>query len=313
MTLTAVILILISAGTHAGWNLIGKREHPSAAFLLLANTLGFVWLAPALLLFGRALPAFPAAVWGWLIVTGLCQALYYAALAGAYRAGDMSVAYPLARSTPVVLVAAFNLILGRTSRISVLALAGIPLIVLGGLLLPLRRFSDLRPGQAGCKTYLQASTLLALLAALGTTGYSLIDDHALRLLRIALGRRAAPGLPVDGAAATVLFAFLEGVTSSFWLALFVLAAKQRRTDLARVWREQIRPAALAGLGIYLGYTLVLVAMGFVRDVSYVVAFRQLSIPLGALVGVLVLKEPSYALKWAGVGIMFAGLVLVGIG
>ncbi len=302
MTLTAVVLILISACTHVGWNLVGKRNHPSAAFFVLASGLGLLWLAPSLLLFGRALPHFPLQVWGWLIATGFFQALYYGALAGAYRTGDMSIAYPLARSTPVVLVTVFNLLLGRSGQVGVLALGGILLIVLGGLLLPLRRLSDVNR-----TTYLQPSTLLALLAALGTTGYSLIDDHALRVLR------AAPGLPVDGAAATVLFAFWEAVTSCLWLALFVLASARGRADLGRAWQTQRRPAALAGFGIYFTYTLVLVAMGFVRNVSYVVAFRQLSIPLGALVGVWVLQEPKYTLKWAGVGIMFAGLVLVGLG
>ena len=54
-------------------------------------------------------------------------------------------------------------------------------------------------------------------------------------------------------------------------------------------------------------------MGFVTNVSYVVAFRQISIPLGALVGVFALKEPRYRPKFAGVLIMFAGLILVGIG
>lgn len=307
MTLTAVVLILISACTHVGWNLVGKRNHPSAAFFVLASGLGLLWLAPSLLLFGRALPHFPVQVWGWLVATGLCQALYYAALAGAYRTGDMSIAYPLARSAPVVLVTVFNLLPGRSGQVGALALGGILLIVLGGLLLPLRRLADWRSGQTGRAVYLQPSTLLALLAALGTTGYSLIDDHALRVLR------AAPGLPVDGTAATVLFAFWEAVTSCLWLALFVLASARGRADLGRVWQTQRRSAALAGFGIYFTYTLVLVAMGFVRNVSYIVAFRQLSIPLGALVGVWVLQEPKYALKWTGVGIMFAGLVLVGLG
>jgi uncharacterized membrane protein len=51
----------------------------------------------------------------------------------------------------------------------------------------------------------------------------------------------------------------------------------------------------------------------VTNVSYVVAFRQLSIPLGAFVGVFVLKEPRYRPKLVGVLVMFAGLVLVGAG
>lgn len=65
--------------------------------------------------------------------------------------------------------------------------------------------------------------------------------------------------------------------------------------------------------IHLGYALVLIAMAFAENVSYVVGFRQLSIPLGAIVGILVLKEPSPVPKLAGVAIMFAGLVLIAMG
>jgi uncharacterized membrane protein len=48
-------------------------------------------------------------------------------------------------------------------------------------------------------------------------------------------------------------------------------------------------------------------------VSYVVGFRQLSIPLGAMAGILVLKEAPHAPKLAGVAIMFVGLILLAMG
>ena len=67
------------------------------------------------------------------------------------------------------------------------------------------------------------------------------------------------------------------------------------------------------MGIYAAYTLVLVAMAFVSNVSYVVAFRQVSVLLGVIAGVLVLRDPPYAPKLVGVPIMFAGLLLVGLG
>ena len=67
------------------------------------------------------------------------------------------------------------------------------------------------------------------------------------------------------------------------------------------------------MGIYAAYTLVLVAMAFVSNVSYVVAFRQVSVPLGAVAGVLVLGDRPHVPKLVGVAIMFAGLVLVGLG
>ncbi len=58
---------------------------------------------------------------------------------------------------------------------------------------------------------------------------------------------------------------------------------------------------------------VAISLAFVDNVSYVVGFRQLSIPLGATLGVLVLKEAPHAPKIAGVAIMFVGLILVALG
>jgi uncharacterized membrane protein len=54
-------------------------------------------------------------------------------------------------------------------------------------------------------------------------------------------------------------------------------------------------------------------MNYVTNVSYVAAFRQLSIPLGALFGMVLLNEPRYVPKIIGVVIIFLGLTLVGIG
>ena len=71
-------------------------------------------------------------------------------------------------------------------------------------------------------------------------------------------------------------------------------------------------AAITGIGIYLTYGLVLASMNYVTNVSYVAAFRQLSIPLGALMGIIFLKEPAYRVKIFGVVSIFAGLVMVGL-
>ncbi len=302
MTLTAVVLLLISAITHAGWNLLGKREHPTTAFLLVANTLGCLCLAPALVWYGRALAAFSHQVWALIGLTGLCQAVYYAALGGAYRSGDMSVVYPLARSMPAIFVTIFTSFGRQENPLNEQTILGIALIVAGSFVLPMTRFDDLQ-----WKNYLAPASLLALVAALGTTGYSIIDDEALRLLRDSFG-------PTIGySAVTVLYAFCEGISSSLWLAVLVLARKIGRANLRQVLCARMRQATLTGVGIYLTYTLVLISMAFVSNVSYVVAFRQLSIPFGALVGVLVLKEARHAPKFVGVAIMFAGLVLVGSG
>ena len=132
MAVTAIILVVISAVLHAGWNLLSKYRHPTASFFLLANLAGAVLLLPVLILSADVLDCFVSGRVGLLLLaTGFFMALYWAALAGAYRAGDMSVAYPLARSSPVIVVTAVTLILGRGDQVSGQCTIGIVLVVAG--------------------------------------------------------------------------------------------------------------------------------------------------------------------------------------
>ena len=303
MSLFAIVLILLSAFMHVGWNLISKRQHPSAAFFLIASIVGALMFAPTLVLYrDTLLHHIPDRVWILLVTTGFFMALYYAALAGAYRAGDMSIAYPLARSAPVILVAVVTVLLGRGNQVSLTFVIGSILVVIGCFLIPLQRFGDLH-----WRHYLSKICVLALLAAIGTTGYSLVDDQALRVLR------AQTHGTVGNTQVTLLYACLEAVFVSLWLAFFIALRRESRQRLAHVLRNSMGTAVLAGVIIHLGYALVLIAMAFSENVSYVVGFRQLSIPLGAIVGILVLKEAAPVPKLTGVAIMFAGLVLVAVG
>ena len=302
MTPIAITLILLSAVIHAGWNLVSKRSSPTAAFFLMADSLGCLCFAPLLLIYWHVVGLFPASVWLLLGAAGLCQAGYYCALAGAYRAGDMSIAYPLARSSPLIVVTIATLLLGHGDQVSAQCIIGIVLVVLGALLLPMRRFNDF-----DTRNYLNISCLMALGAAFGTAGYTIVDDHALKLVRGSLT------IPADLYCAPVVYVVFEGLSTSLWMAAFVSWRRGNRDELRTIVRSRWRQAALTGAAIYVTYALVLISMGFVDNVSYVAAFRQVSIPLGVLLGVLVLKEAAHPPKFFGMMTMFAGLVLVGTG
>jgi len=303
MSLVAISLVVLSAFMHAGWNLLSKRQHPSAAFFLVASIAGALLLTPTLVLYhGTLAHDIPPRVWTLILITGFFMALYYVSLAGAYQAGDMSVAYPLARSSPVIVVTVVTLILGRGDQISAACVTGIILVVGGCFLIPLKRFSELR-----FRNYLNPICGLSLLAAVGTSGYSIVDDEALRQLR------TDAQVTIGNTQMTLLYACLEALAASLWLSLFVVLRRSGRSSLSQVLRTNKRHAVLTGVAIFLTYGIVLVALAFVDNVSYVVGFRQLSIPLGVVFGVLVLKEPPHAPKLAGVAIMFAGLMLVAIG
>ena len=301
MTLTAVILLLLAACTHAGWNFISKKQYPTLAFYFLANIFGMFCISPLISCYWDKIPLIPPIVWMFLLMSGFFLAVYMAAIAGAYRSGDLSIAYPLARSLPVIIVTGFSIAMGRGHVLGWLFFVGIILVVTGCLMLPMKALRDFH-----LQNYLNLCCLLAVLAAIAISGYTIVDDEALRRLR------ELPGKPFDPVNATLLYLVLEAVSSSLWKGTFVVCSAVERKNFAVVLRTYKSSAALTGIGIFLTYGLVLASMSYVTNVSYVAAFRQLSILIVAVLGMVLLKEPHHVPKVVGVILIFAGLVMVGI-
>ena len=302
MTLTAILLITFSAFIHAFWNFLSKRQNPSTSFFLIASVVSAILISPILVIYRRGLPYFTAFDWILVGATGICQALYYIGLSGAYRNGDLSLAYPLARSLPVLMVAIISLALGRGSQIGNLAFLGFLAVAAGCLILPLPYFSELR-----LKHYLNICCLFAILAAVGTTGYTLIDDQVLRNLR------TATGMPLVKTQITLLFMALENISLTVALAAFIFLRQPDFRILRSTWKAIWLPAGGAGLMMTGAYGLVLLAMAFVTNVSYVSAFRQISLPIGVFLGMIVHREPRYLPRLAGLAIILAGLMVIALG
>jgi len=301
MTTIAAVLLIFSAFTHAGWNFISKKEHPTQAFYLVANTIGVICVLPILFYFANFIPFVPASVWIIVGVSGFFLAAYLEALAGAYRAGDISIAYPLARSLPVIFVFLLTVILGKSQPLGGWFIVGIILIVSGCFVLPLATFTDFHFSR-----YMNLCSMLAVVAAIWVAGYTVADDMALRYLR------ELPGQPMSPVEGTLVYMVLEGISCSLWQCLFVAVNRRERQRVPEVIASFKGPAVLTGIGIYLTYGIVLVSMNYVSNVSYVAAFRQLSIPLGAIFGMAFLKEPRHLPKIVGIAVIFVGLVLVGV-
>jgi len=299
MTSVAIILVTISAFAHAFWNLLGKRQNPSTAFFFVASAFAAICFSPLLIVYRDAFASIPGRVWLWLGLTSVFEAIYYIGLAGAYRHGDMSVAYPLARALPVILVALLTATLGLGKPLSLIGVAGILLVAIGCLILPLRSLRQIHLDKS-----LTACCLLAGLAALGTTGYTLVDNQALFDLR------SASGIGLSQIEIAFFYLALGSITISITMGATILLSASERAELTKVWRAGKGIAFVTGLLIVGTYGLVLAAMQYATNVSYIAAFRQLSIPLGAVLGILVQKEPAYPPKLASIGIIFAGLVLI---
>lgn len=291
----AIILILMSAVTHAWWNLISKRSSPSAAFFLTANSIGALILFPWVFAYSGIVYSMPGRVWAFLALTGLFQAVYMIALAGAYRHGDLSVSYPIARSLPVILVPLATMVLGRGDLLGKWFMAGAVLVLAGGALVSIEEIYPLER-----RPFLRSALPMAVWAGIGTAGYSMVDDRALRIIRGSLGEVYGT-IPI-----TLVYAFFEALACAGWLGIFILLGRKGSKGA----RVSLGWAAVTGVLMYITYGMVLLSMAYARDVSLIVAFRQVSILAGAFMGIVFLKEAAHRLKIMGLAILFAGLILV---
>ncbi|MCV6589263.1 MAG: EamA family transporter [Marinobacterium sp.] len=297
MSLIALGLIALSALMHALWNFFGKKISPTTAFFTVAFILSPLFMLPLVWPLLGLIYKLPADFWWLLLGSGVCQGWYLSSLAKAYRSGDISIVYPLARASPLIIVAVSTLILGQAESLTVTGIVGMCAIMAGSLILPMHHFRDLR-----LSNYVNRATLFALSAACATAGYSLFDDRAVKLM-------ATQGLMTDGEV-SLLYIWLQTLASGVLLVLIQVFSGRQRAALVSHFRYSWKACALTGCSMLLTYLLVLWSMQYVDNVSYVVAFRQLSIPIGVGLGVWLLSESAHRPKLTGVGLICIGLVTV---
>lgn len=296
MSRAAVFLVLISCVSHASWNLLAKRAQTTPAFFWVGTAAVALASSPALWLWGSRTVHAPPIFWACLLTTGFWQAAYYFCLAVAYRRGDISLVYPLARASPVFVALLAGLVQHQWPTVP--GSAGIALTVAGGFLLP-RQSGD--NWTQRLKDYASPASLWALGAALASSGYTVTDAVAIQALR--------PFVP--GARGALLYECLESVSTAFWLLVPVLASNGRG-EIERVWRHERREALTVGALIFLTYLLVLWAYGLSTRVAYVAGLRQLSIVLGVAGGFFFFREPVGQARLLGTAIMVGGLVLIAL-
>jgi len=289
MSLPVISIVLCSTFMHAGWNLLARYGRSEGTFyekMLIAITL--MGLAPAtwseVLTRSLSLKA-----WACVIGSGCCAGLYLYFLARAFQSSDFTVVYPVARSLPVIFVAIGDVLRGR--YLTWIGWLGILLVAGGCTTVPLRSLRDFSP-----RKYLNLSSLWMLLAALGTVGYTLLDKVAAEAVK--------PGL--DSAIRYGYFYFAISLVPYVVLLRVFKIADQRPDPSA--WRFAV-PAALLSFG---AYGLILWAYQLNPYASYIVAFRQFSIVIGATMAFIIYKEHGVAVRLAGASLITAGLVSIAL-
>ena len=289
MTFFSLLLLLLAALLHALSNALIKQSHDKLAFTWWMLTVWTVGGFPLIGLVGQPPPI------GWLIVliSGLVEALYFSTLTRAYALGDLSQVYPLARgSAPLFVLVWAILLLGE--RPSLLGAGGILLIASGLYLVNLPTLTEWHRPMRG---FASAAARWALLTGLLISIYSAIDKVGVRYIE-----------PIP-----YLYLFLA-VT---WLALSVQWFNpDRRVALRAELRPNIRrrlayAAAVAVLGSA-AYGLVLLALRL-SPVSYVSPVRELSVVIGAWLGVRFMGERGGRLRIFAATLVASGIIVIALG
>ncbi|MFL6236847.1 MAG: EamA family transporter [Thermoanaerobaculia bacterium] len=281
MSATALLLLLVAAAVHAGWNLLVKQAGEKHVFSWWALVTGGLLFLP--LVFWGA--PWPARVWPYALASGLAEAGYFALLAWAYRLTDFSLAYPLARGAAPALLALWAVLwLRETPRPG--GVLGLGTLVLGLLIVGATGAKG--PGGRARRPW--AGIAAALAVGVLISLYSVIDGAAVRFV---------PPVPYT-ALVLALGALL--VTPA------VLLLYDRRALLAE-WRRSWRRILLVGPLMLLSYGLVLIAYTL-APVSYAGAVREVSILFAALAGWRWLREPLGRWRLAGAGLICAGILLI---
>lgn len=304
MNATAVALILASVVLHAFWNAVAKSR-PTFAFFYYGNLIGALALLPMVFLHASEIIALPPVIWLFLVGAGLAQTIGGLALMRAYREADLSFAYPLVRSLGPVFVVLGSLALGRGDAISTGCMLGILAILIGSVTLGLNNMHAL-----GQRTVSKIGLFFCIAAALGTMGYTLIDDAGVREV---LSSGLLDELSHTPVRSGLLYAAVEGWSSFLWMSIWLFRKREHRDELrAYSSRGAMRDALIMGVGSYASYALVLISMLYASDVSYVAGFRQLSVPLGAAVGVLWFGERIDFTKSLALLAMMIGLLALAL-
>ncbi|MFK0330526.1 EamA family transporter [Rhizobium sp. NPDC090275] len=275
MSLTVILLVLFGALLHATWNALIKAGTDKALDASLISAGGAIAALPFLpFLPFPSIEALP-----YIGASAILQFAYFQLVAGAYRAGDIGLVYPLMRGCAPLLVAATSgFVLGESLS--------------GGALI-------------GTITICAGILTLAFEAKRGS-------GHAIRLA-LANAVVIATYTYVDGIGARISG---NAISYTLWMSLLppVLLlswAISRRGAYAVAMHVKVNwwRGLIGGTGSIASYGLALWAMTK-APVATVAALRETSILFALIISVVFLKEKASPWRYlAGAIIALGGLLL----
>ena len=296
MTGLSLLFLLSAASLHALSNMLIKQARDKLAFAWWSNTALAVLGLPLLMFVGQPQPI----GWGYVLVSGLIEAIYFVTLTRAYALGDLSQVYPIARgSAPLFTLLWATLFLSEQPSLG--GLIGIGLIVSGLYLVNLPSLAAWRTPLIGLRS---AASRWALFTGFFISIYSTIDKVGVRYF--------------DPLVYLYLFISVTSITLSVqWLMpsrRSALLDEVKPMNDANSIGAKAKPIGRVLAGALFGtaaYTLVLMALQL-SPVSYVSPVRELSVVIGAWLGIRVMGEQGGRVRIAASLLIAIGILTIAV-
>ena len=277
MPINLFFAIILAAFLHAVWNAMIKNED-NKYLAVTAIVLGHVPVSVLIILL-TPIPSVESIP--FIILSALLHIGYEWYLLSAYRFGDLTKVYPIARGTAPILITIVSLIFLGVA-LSNFEILGIIIISLGILSLSLQ-------GAEGIKN--RSAVIYALVTGFFIMGYSITDGYGARVSNSFLSYMG--------------WSFILNAT----IFPIILKINNKSEIITKTFKEGKKIFFIGGTLSYIVYGIVI--WGFTQaPIALITALRETSIIFALLIGTFFLKEKFTLLKVIATFIIFFGVALL---
>ena len=286
----AILLVLLSAGMHALRNFFNKKASDKQAFVWWYEVFGLIFFTPLFIFTLLQEGTNTHISIAFIFLSGFVHFVYWYFLTKALDRGDLSLIYPIMRSSPALVLIFSIAILGE--NVSVIGVIGILLVAIGVYTINMESLVLSKLLQPFRAVTWDRAIQFAFLTLFSAAAYTLVDKIAVSQMH------------------PVLFAYIYP-----WISLGLFSGyifKAKSTEIVKKeWALHKGSILVCGVLSIFGYFLILLAFTMER-MSYVAGLRQLSIVFAVLLGGHLLKEKNKKIRIASAIIIFLGAYLIAV-
>lgn len=220
-----------------------------------------------------------------IIGSGIVHFFYWLFISLGYKYGDLSLVYPIARSSPLLIALLSYFIFGE--KVTLYGFIGIILIISGIYFISV--------GDISFKNFLKIfnkenkGLIYAFLCLITITIHSLIDKIGTKYVN------------------PILYVYLFEIISILLFAPYVFITKREENIL----KNEKYKIFYTGIGIILSYSIIIYVMNLSK-LSYVVSIREIGVIFSVLLGSIFLKEKYGFVRFISSILIFLGILLISI-